>query len=60
LKIDQMDTMLESARRFIQSASAASGAATGSAPPAGSRGGAAAGPVSPSSQGKSHVSLPTT
>jgi len=60
LRIDQMDTMLESARRFIQSASAVPGAAPGSAPPAGPRGGAVAGPASSSSQGKSHVSLPTT
>jgi hypothetical protein len=60
LSIAQMEKMLEGARRFIQSASAAPDAARGSAPPAEPRGGTASDPISPSSQGKSHVSLPTT
>jgi hypothetical protein len=62
LGIDQMDTMLKSARRFVQSAAADPGTAPAGAPPAEPRGGAAAGPniQSPSSKSKSHVSLPTT
>jgi len=66
LDIDQMSTMLESARRFIQSAadaaeSAAPGAAggTGRAQPA-SQGAAQTGPNPPSSPGKPRVSLPST
>jgi hypothetical protein len=66
LDIDQMSTMLESARRFIQSAeSAAAGAAPGAAGGAGraqpaSQGEAQAGPNPPSSPGKPRVSLPST
>jgi hypothetical protein len=70
LDIDQMGTMLESARRFIQSAagaaeSAAAGAAPGAAggaarPEPAAQGAAQAGPNPPSSSGKPRVSLPST
>jgi hypothetical protein len=58
LSTGEMDTMLEGARRFIQSASAASAGAQHAVPvPPGT---VPAGPNSPSPSGKSHVSLPTT
>jgi hypothetical protein len=53
LSIDQMDAMLESARRFIQSASAAPLESQGAAAEAPS-------PHSTSSKGEPHVSVPTT
>jgi len=59
LDIDQMGTMLESARRFIQSAeSAAAAAAPGAAGGAGRA--QPASPNPPSPPGKPRVSLPST
>jgi hypothetical protein len=62
LSIGQMDTMLEAARRFIQSVSSASAGAEHAAP-ANQGAAQAAAPVEPNSHpssGKSRVSLPTT
>lgn len=70
LDIDQMSTMLESARRFIQSAESAAAAAAAGADPGAAggagraqpaaQGAAQAGPNPPSSAGKPRVSLPST
>jgi hypothetical protein len=57
LSTAQMDTMLESARRFIQSAAASAGAPQAASP---SEGAASAEPTPQSASGKAHVSLPTT
>jgi Domain of unknown function (DUF4381) len=58
LSTAQMDTMLEGARRFIQSASASAAGTEHAASAA--QGAAPAAPDSHSPSGKSHVSLPTT
>lgn len=62
LDIDQMSTMLESARRFIQSAAGAASGAPDDAvrAQAAAQGAAPAGPSPPSSPGKPRVSLPST
>jgi hypothetical protein len=62
LDVDQMSTMLEGARRFIQSAAAAAAGAPDGAvrAQAAAQGAAPAGPSPPSSQGKPRVSLPST
>jgi hypothetical protein len=62
LSTDEMDTMLEGARRFVQSASATSAGAQHAmpAPQGAGQGAVPAEPNSRSPSGKSHVSSPTT